>query len=194
MSQLATASTRPTRSIEAIGDQGVKRILVVDDEETIRLAIGKFLSTPRDVFKQACDISAYSLIGLARAAAPLMASGGSIIAMTYLGSEKAVPGYNVMGVAKAALESSARYLALELGEKKIRVNGVCPGWVEETGGVAALAPEVGEILRRNSPMRRNVSPADVANLVAFLCSPESEMVVGQTIIHDGGVSLLSVFG
>src|SRR6185503_16227728 len=73
------------------------------------LAVGKFLSTPRDVFKQALDISAYSLIGLARAAAPLMPNGGSIIAMTYLGSEKAVPGYNVMGVAKAALESSARY-------------------------------------------------------------------------------------
>jgi enoyl-[acyl-carrier protein] reductase I len=82
------------------------------------LAIGKFLSTPRDVFKQALDISAYSLIALARGAAPLMPNGGSILALTYLGSEKAVPGYNVMGVAKAALESSSRYLALEMGEKK----------------------------------------------------------------------------
>ena len=77
-----------------------------------------FTSTPREVFKQALDISAYSLIALSRAAAPLMTNGGSIIALTYLGSEKVVPGYNVMGVAKAALESTARYLAFDLGEKK----------------------------------------------------------------------------
>jgi enoyl-[acyl-carrier protein] reductase I len=100
------------------------------------LAIGKFLSTPRDVFKQALDISAYSLVALARSAAPLMSSGGSILAMTYLGSEKAVPGYNVMGVAKAALESSMRYLAFELGEKKIRVNTISAGPVRTLSAMA----------------------------------------------------------
>src|SRR5580658_7114525 len=100
------------------------------------LARGKFLSTPRDVFKQALDISAYSLIALSRAAVPLMTSGGSIIAMTYLGSERAVPGYNVMGVAKAALESTMRYLAAELGEKKIRVNTVSAGPVRTLSAMA----------------------------------------------------------
>src|SRR4051794_580249 len=85
------------------------------------LRIGNFVTTTRDVFKQALDISAYSLIGLTRAALPLMPNGGSVIALTYLGATKAVPGYNVMGVAKAALESTMRYLAFELGEKKIRV-------------------------------------------------------------------------
>ena len=88
---------------------------------------GNFATTPREVFKQALDISAYSLIALARGAAAMMPDGGSIIALTYLGSEKVVPGYNVMGVAKAALESSARYLAFELGEKKIRVNTLSAG-------------------------------------------------------------------
>jgi enoyl-[acyl-carrier protein] reductase III len=132
----------------------------------------------------------------AKEAAPLMEArgGGSIVNLTSLGSRRYMPNYAAVGVTKGALDTLTIYLAVELGPKRIRVNGVCPGWVEETGGVAALAPEVGEMLRRNSPMRRNVSPADVANLVAFLCSPESEMVVGQTIILDGGVSLLSVFG
>ena len=91
------------------------------------LQIGAFTSTPRDVFKQALDISAYSLLALTRGALPLMPNGGSVIALTYLGSEKAVAGYNVMGVAKAALESTMRYLAFELGEKKIRVNTLSAG-------------------------------------------------------------------
>src|ERR1700760_12324 len=83
---------------------------------------GNFTSTPRDVFKQACDISAYSLIALPRAAQPLMPEGGAVVALTYLGADKVIPGYNVMGVAKAALEATSRYLAFDLGAKKIRVN------------------------------------------------------------------------
>jgi enoyl-[acyl-carrier protein] reductase III len=84
------------------------------------------------------------------------------------------------------------YLAVELAPRGIRVNGICPSWVEETGGVAALPRELGEVLRRNVPQRRHVTPEDVANLVVFLCSPESEMVVGQTIVLDGGVSLIGM--
>src|SRR6266576_1362827 len=100
------------------------------------LKIGNFLSTPRDVYKQAIDISAYSLVALTRAATPLMPNGGSIVALTYLGSEKVVPGYNVMGVSKAALESTARYLAFELGEKKIRVNTLSAGPVRTLSAMA----------------------------------------------------------
>jgi enoyl-[acyl-carrier protein] reductase III len=84
------------------------------------------------------------------------------------------------------------YLAVELAPKGIRVNGVCPSWVDETGGVIAMSEELGEELRRNIPYGRHVVPEDVANLVAYLCSPESEMIVGQTIVIDGGASLLGV--
>src|SRR3954470_18358965 len=133
------------------------------------LAIGKFLSTPRDVFKQALDISAYSLIALARGAAPLMPNGGSIIALTYLGSEKAVPGYNVMGVAKAALESTARYLALELGEKKIRVNTVSAGPVRTLSAMAVGGiDEMFAHAANKSPLKRNIEPEEVGRTGVFL--------------------------
>src|ERR1044072_8627207 len=138
------------------------------------LQIGKFASTPRDVFKQALDISAYSLIALARGAAPLMANGGSMLALTYLGSEKAVPGYNVMGVAKAALESSARYLAFELGEKKSRVNPPYPGPVRSPPPVARR-----RAARGNQLMRLKVidSPADSNTKVNLLPPLAAGMIV-----------------
>src|SRR5438105_4707661 len=104
--------------------------LAFADRNYLKEDAGAFTSTPREVFKQAMDISAYSLIALTRAAVPLMPNGGSVIAMTYYGSEKVVPGYNVMGVAKAALESTARYLAFDLGNKNIRVNAISAGPVE----------------------------------------------------------------
>src|SRR5438552_681507 len=135
------------------------------------LAIGKFLSTPRDVFKQALDISAYSLIAMARAAAPIMTNGGSIIAMTYLGSEKAVPGYNVMGVAKAALESSMRYLAFELGEKKIRVNTISAGALKTlassaVGGIDEMLDKAKDF----APLKRNIDPDEVGKTAVYLLS------------------------
>src|ERR1700722_11768325 len=101
--------------------------LAFADRAYLKKDPGVFPTTPRAVFSQALDISAYSLIALTRAAADLMPDGGSIIALTYLGSEKVVPGYNIIGVAKAALESSARYLAFDLGNKKIRVNTISAG-------------------------------------------------------------------
>jgi enoyl-[acyl-carrier protein] reductase I len=157
------------------------------------LAVGKFLSTPRDVFKQALDISAYSLIGLARAAAPLMESGGSILALTYLGSEKAVPGYNVMGVAKAALESSMRYLAFELGEKKIRVNTLSAGPVRTLSAMAVGGiDEMFDHVARKSPLRRNIDGDEVGKTAAYLVSDLSSGVTGENIFVDSGFNIVGL--
>jgi enoyl-[acyl-carrier protein] reductase III len=130
----------------------------------------------------------------AKEAAPLMEArgGGAIVNLTSLGARRYMPRYAAVGVTKGALDTLTMYLAVELGPKRIRVNAVCPSWVDETGGVAALSPELGEMLRRHMPGGRHVSPDDVANLVAFLCGPESEMIVGQTIVLDGGISLIGI--
>jgi enoyl-[acyl-carrier protein] reductase I len=157
------------------------------------LQIGKFLATPRDVFRQALDISAYSLIGLARAAAPLMSNGGSIIALSYLGSEKAVPGYNVMGVAKAALESASRYLALELGEKKIRVNTLSAGPVRTlsamaVGGIDEMFDHVG----RKAPLKRNIDGDEVGKTAVYLLSDLSSGVTGENIYVDAGFNVVGL--
>jgi enoyl-[acyl-carrier protein] reductase III len=130
----------------------------------------------------------------AKEAMPLMEArgGGSIINLTSLGARRYTPAYAAVGVTKGALDTLTMYLAVELAPKQIRVNAVCPSWVEDTSGVAAMSPEYGESLRRSMPIGRHVTTQDVANLVAFLCSPESEMVVGQTIILDGGISLVGM--
>ncbi|HTW93943.1 MAG TPA: enoyl-ACP reductase [Tepidisphaeraceae bacterium] len=155
------------------------------------LARGKFLSTPRDVFKQALDISAFSLIALTRAAAPLMPEGGSIIAMTYLGSTRAVPGYNVMGVAKAALESTARYLAAELGEKKIRVNTVSAGPVRTLSAMAVGGiDEMFEKVAAHAPLRRNIEADEVGKTSVYLLSDLSSGVTGENIFVDSGVNIV----
>jgi enoyl-[acyl-carrier protein] reductase I len=155
------------------------------------LARGKFVQTPREVFRQALDISAYSLIALARAAAPMMPNGGSIIAMTYLGSERAVPGYNVMGVAKAALESSMRYLAAELGEKKIRVNTVSAGPVRTLSAMAVGGiDEMFEKVNQLSPLRRNIEADEVGKVALFLLSDLSSGVTGENIFVDSGINIV----
>ena len=157
------------------------------------LAIGKFLSTPRDVFKQALDISAYSLIALARGVAPLMSNGGSILAMTYLGSEKAVPGYNVMGVAKAALESSMRYLALELGEKKIRVNTISAGPVRTLSAMAVGGiDEMFAHTERKAPLKRNIDGDEVGKTAMYLLSDLSSGVTGENIYVDSGFNIVGL--
>jgi enoyl-[acyl-carrier protein] reductase I len=157
------------------------------------LALGRFTATPRDVFKQACDISAYSLIALTRAAQPLMKDGGSVIAMTYLGSEKVVPGYNVMGVAKAALESTARYLAYELGEKKIRVNTISAGPVRTlsamaVGGIDDMFTHV----EAKSPLRRNIDADEVGKTAVYLLSDLSSGVTGENIYVDSGFNTVGL--
>jgi enoyl-[acyl-carrier protein] reductase I len=151
------------------------------------LAIGNFHTTTRQVFAQACDISAYSLIALTRAAMPLMTDGGSIIAMTYYGSEKVVPGYNVMGVAKAALEASTRYLAFELGERKIRVNCISAGPIRTLSamGVGGIDDMLNHVARK-SPMHRNVEADEVGKTAAYLISDLSSAVTGEVHYVDCG--------
>jgi enoyl-[acyl-carrier protein] reductase I len=157
------------------------------------LQIGKFLSTPSEVFKQAVDISAYSLIGMTRAAMPLMPNGGSIIALTYLGSEKAVPGYNVMGVAKAALESTVRYLAMELGPKKIRVNSISAGPVRTLSAMAVGGiDEMFDHVARKSPIARNIEPDEVGKTAAYLLSDLSSGVTGENTFVDGGFNIVGL--
>lgn len=157
------------------------------------LQTGKFIATPRDVFKQALDISAYSLIALARGAAPLMPEGGSIIALTYLGSGKAVPGYNVMGVAKAALESSMRYLAFELGEKKIRVNTISAGPVRTLSAMAVGGvDEMFEHVVRKSPLKRNIEGDEVGKTAVFLLSDLSSGVTGENLFVDSGFNIVGL--
>ena len=150
---------------------------------------GRFLNTTRDGFKQALDISAYSLIALARGAQPLMASrgGGSILTLTFLGSDRVFPNYNVMGLAKASLEASVRYLAAALGAKGIRVNAISAGPIKTLA--AAGIGGFGKILNfvaEHAPLRRNVTIEDVGNAAAFLMSDLASGVTGEILYVDGG--------
>jgi enoyl-[acyl-carrier protein] reductase I len=157
------------------------------------LAHGKFMETPREVFTQSLDISAYSLIALARAAAPLMNDGGSILALTYLGSTKAVPGYNVMGVAKAALESTSRYLALELGEKNIRVNTLSAGPVRTLSAMAVGGiDEMFDHTEKKAPLKRNITGDEVGKNALYLLSDLSSGVTGENIFVDAGFNIVGL--
>ena len=157
------------------------------------LKIGRFVETPREVFKQALDISAYSLIQLTRAALPLMSEGGSVVCLTYLGAEKAVPGYNVMGVAKAALESSARYLALELGEKKIRVNSISAGPVRTLSAMAVGGiDEMFSHTEKKAPLKRNIDAEEVGRTAVYLVSDLSTGTTGETLYVDSGFNIVGL--
>ena len=159
------------------------------------LAVGKFAETPRAAYLQAIDISAYTLLGLARRARPIMArsGGGSIISMSYYGAEKVVPGYNVMGVAKAALEATNRYLAAELGGDKIRVNCISGGYLRTLASSAVGGTDTMESRSaERSPLRRNVEGEDVGKTAVYLLSDLSSGVTGETIYVDCGVSLIGV--
>ena len=161
--------------------------LAFADRNYQRKEPGVFTSTPREVFKQALDISAYSLIALTRAAVPLMPNGGSIIALTYLGSEKVIPGYNVMGVAKAALESTARYLAFDLGPQKVRVNTISAGPVRTLSAMAVGGiDEMFEHTERKAPLKRNIDGDEVGRTAVYLLSDLSSGVTGENIYVDAG--------
>src|SRR5438067_3352424 len=157
------------------------------------LKIGNFVSTPREVYKQAVDISAYSLIALTRGAVPLMPEGGSIMAMTYLGSEKVIPGYNVMGVAKAALESTARYLAFDLGNKKIRVNTISAGPLKTLSAMAVGGiDEMFAHVERKAPLHRNTDGDEVGKTAVYLVSDLSSGVTGENIFVDCGFNIVGL--
>ena len=152
---------------------------------------GEFVNTSREAFRVAHDVSAYSLVALAREAAPLMKDGGSIVAMSYYGSEKVVPHYNVMGVAKAALEASTRYLAYDLGPKKIRVNCISAG---PTNTLAARG--IGNFslmlsnMKERAPLPWTGEASALAGTGLFLASEASEFITGQVIYVDGGYEIL----
>jgi len=155
---------------------------------------GEFVQTSRQAFSIAHDISAYSLVGLSRAALPFMEkNGGSIIAMTYLGAARVVPHYNVMGVAKAALEASVRYLANDLGVRKIRVNAISAGPMNTLAarGVAGL----GEMLKHydaRAPLRRNVELDELGAIGLFLATDGAAAITGQTMYVDCGYSVMAM--
>jgi enoyl-[acyl-carrier protein] reductase I len=152
---------------------------------------GDFLNTSREGFRIAHDTSVYSLIALSRAVAPLMTNGGSIMTLTYLGAEKVMPSYNVMGVAKAALEASVRYLAHSLGPRKIRVNAISAGPIKTLSARAVAG--FSEMLKAQSdraPLKRNVEPQEVGNAALFLASDLSPAITGETIYVDCGYNIM----
>jgi enoyl-[acyl-carrier protein] reductase I len=150
---------------------------------------GRFTDTPRDRFWMALDISAYSLVACARAAEPLMekAGGGSIVTMTYLGGERVVPHYNVMGVAKATLDASMRYLASDLGEKNIRVNAISAGPVRTLAARSIAGfPTMEAIVEERAPLHRHVDAEDVAAAAGYLLSDGAKNVTATTLYVDSG--------
>ena len=152
---------------------------------------GEFLATTREGFRIAHDVSVYSLIALARAAAPLMEDGGSVLTLTYYGSTKVVPHYNVMGVAKAALEASVRYLAHDLGPRRIRVNAISAGPVKTLAarGISGF----GDMLKAHAdraPLKRNVDVNEVADTAVFLASDAGAGITGEVIFVDCGYNIM----
>lgn len=152
---------------------------------------GEFIHTSRDGFAFAHDTSAYSLIAIAREAKPFMTEGGSIVTMSYLGAQRAVEKYNLMGIAKAALESSVRYLALELGKDDIRVNAVSAGAIRTLA--AKGIPGFNDILRiieEKAPLKRNVTQEEVGDMTVGMLSHLSRSVTGQVIYVDSGYNIV----
>lgn len=154
---------------------------------------GDFVSTTREAFRTAHDISAYSLVALARETAALMTDGGSIVAMTYYGAEKVVPHYNVMGVAKASLEASTRYLAYDLGARKIRVNCISAGPVNTLAarGISGFTSMLKHYQER-APLKRSCDPAELGETGVFLASDGAAAITGQVIYVDGGYQIMGM--
>ncbi len=153
----------------------------------------QFVTTSREGFRLAMDISVYSLVAMAQRAQSVMPDGGSILTMTYYGSEKVMPHYNVMGVAKAALEASVRYLASDLGPKNIRVNAISAGAIKTLA--AAGITGFRDMLRYSeqaAPLRRNITTEDVGNTAVFLCSDLGNAITGETIYVDSGIHIMGI--
>jgi enoyl-[acyl-carrier protein] reductase I len=154
-----------------------------------------FLETSREGFRIALDVSAYSLIAVARATAPLLEKrgGGSVLTLTYLGSDRVFPNYNVMGVAKAALESSVRYLAADLGPENIRVNAISAGPVKTlaAAGIGGFSSILG-VVREKAPLRRAIDTSEVGDAAAFLLSDAGRGVTGEVLMVDAGFHVLGM--
>jgi enoyl-[acyl-carrier protein] reductase I len=157
------------------------------------LKIGTFTDTPRGVFTQALDISAYTLIAMANRARHLMPNGGSILGLSYYGAEKVIPGYNVMGVAKAALEATARYLAADLGRQNIRVNTLSAGPCRTLSAMAVGGiDEMFEWVERKAPMGRNIETDEVGKTAVYLLSDLSSGVTGENVYVDAGYNVMGL--
>jgi enoyl-[acyl-carrier protein] reductase I len=154
---------------------------------------GRFLNTGREAFRIAHDVSAYSLVAVARAASPLMAAGGSVLALSYYGAEKVVPHYNVMGVAKAALEACTRYLAYDLGAQKVRVNCISAGPVNTLAarGIGGFSDML-KHYEANAPLKRNVTLEELAATGLFLASDGAAAITGQVIYVDCGFQIMGM--
>jgi enoyl-[acyl-carrier protein] reductase I len=151
-----------------------------------------FVETSREAFRLALDVSAYSLVALARGAVPLMEprGGGSILTLTYLGSQRVFPNYNVMGVAKATLEACVRYLASDLGPRHIRVNALSAGPVKTlaAAGISGFS-SILEVYRTRAPLRRNIESSEVADTALFLLGPGGRAITGEVLMVDCGYSI-----
>ncbi|XHR27893.1 MAG: enoyl-ACP reductase [Chthoniobacteraceae bacterium] len=154
---------------------------------------GRFINTSREAYLLAHDISAYSLLGLAREAAPLMPRGGSIMAMSYYGAEKVVPHYNVMAVAKASLEATGRYLAYDLGKQNIRVNCISAGPVQTLAarGIAGFS-QINKVYQERAPLGRSCTVEEIGATGLFLASDGAASITGQTIYVDGGYQIMGM--
>ena len=154
---------------------------------------GRFVDTPREGFRLALDVSAYSLVAVTRAAEPRMKDGGTVLTLTFAGSERVFPNYNVMGVAKAALEASMRYLAADVGPSGIRVNAISAGPIKtlSAAGIHGFRDML-HVAEARAPLRRNVSQSDVGELAVALCGPAGAGVTGQVLYVDAGLSILGV--
>ena len=154
-----------------------------------------FSQTSRESFRIALDVSAYSLIGLTRVVAPLMArrGGGNILTLTYLGSQRVFTNYNVMGVAKAALESTVRYLAADLGPQNIRVNAISAGAIKTlaAAGISGFS-SILQVYRDKAPLRRGVDQSEVADAAMFLLGPSSRAVTGEILMVDAGFHAVGI--
>ncbi|MBX3082363.1 MAG: enoyl-ACP reductase [Anaerolineae bacterium] len=154
---------------------------------------GEYATTSRAGFHLAMDISVYSLVAMAQRVRPLMPNGGSILTMTYYGSEKVMPRYNVMGVAKAALESSVRYLAYDLGAENIRVNAISAGAIKTlaAAGIAGFRDML-RFSEVSSPLRKLVTTEDVGNAALWLCSPYASAITGEVLYVDAGYNIMGL--
>ena len=190
------ASDDSIASLRAVLESEYKRIDVVVHSLAFarkeELA-GKYFATTRDGFRIALDISAYSLVALCRELAPIVASGGSVMAMTYLGSVRAVSNYNVMGVAKASLEAAARYLAYDLGPRKIRVNCISAGPVATLAarGIAGFSSMLRHY-QEHAPLQRSCEPAELGHTGVFLAGDGAAAITGQVIYVDGGYQIMGM--